>query len=277
MHTKRRRATGASLGAVPLLTCLLAAGAPRMALAQTQFGSPPGPAADPNNPAPGDKARKAIVGERADSMLRPDDISRMMDLMGDAQRATAYPTRNGKPLPVPRRLNIAYAPAPSRAPEELHLWQGIITSLTFLDDQGRPWPIEAITYDQRLFSINGGGCVNQDNKPQSQGAQSQGAQSQGAEEEKDRKQPSTFFVVPCKYWTWGSFAVQLRGQSIPVTFMATSGGGDPAHEANSAPFVDAPVVLTVSKAPAPAQSPPAAAARRPVAAARHGAGQEATR
>ena len=283
MHADDRRAAG---GAVPLLIPLLALLAPFPARAQ--FAPPPGTASTREAPDPGsaerDAARRSAVGERGDSMLRPSDIGKMRNLMLDAQGAAAYPNYVSKALPVPRRLNIAYAPSPERSPEALRLWRGMATSLTFLDEKGKPWPIEAVIYDRRLFSMNGKGCLPDD------GATPAPAPAQAPDEdsEKDRKrepQPSTFFMVPCQHWTWGSFAVQLKGQPIPVTFMASSGA---SPEDGAENVVDAPIVLTVSKPlvpvpEAPARRPAPATAPRPVAAApattgtvRH-AGQEASR
>ena len=278
MHADDRRTAG---GAVPLLVPLLALLAPFPARAQ--FAPPSGPASTREAPDPGsaerDAARRNAVGERGDTVLRPSDIGRMRDLMRDAQGAAAYPNYVSKALPIPRRLNIAYTPSPDRSPEALRLWRGVATSLTFLDEGGKPWPIEAVIYDRRLFSMNGKGCLPDD------GASTAQAPDEGAKEDQDRKrepQPSTFFMVPCQHWTWGSFAVQLKGQPIPVTFMVSS-GASPADGAEN--VIDAPIVLTVSKPPAaPVRRPAPATAPRPVAAApaatgtvRHAAGQEASK
>ncbi len=277
MHAHgRRTAEGAVLLLVPLLALL----APFPARAQ--FSPPPGtaPTREASDPATAerDASRRNTVGERGASVLRPGDIGKMRDLMLDAQGATAYPNYAGKALPIPRRLNIAYTPSPDRSPEALHLWRGMATSLTFLHEGGKPWPIEAVIYDRRLFSMNGKGCLPDDGTPPAQSSD---------EEDRERKpQPSTFFMVPCKHWTWGSFAVQLKGQTIPVTFMASSGLVPRDGTEN---VVDIPIVLTVSEPPAaapavPVRQPPAPpAAGRPVAAApgarpmRHAVGQEASK
>ena len=263
MHTEVRRAVGTAVLLLPLLASHPAA---------AQFASPTGATTAPV-PVPDaassarDTTRREIVGGRADSVLRPVDVGRLRDLMLDAQGATAYPNYGGQALPAPRRLNISYAPAPDRPPEALHLWRGVATSLTFIDEQGKPWPIEAVVYDRRLFSMNGQGCTEDG-----------GTQPQAAEDDKERKQPSTFFMVPCKHWTWGSFSVQLRGQIIPITFMATSGG----PENGGQPVVDVPVVLTVAKPPGkptPAAKPAPPAPRRPAPSdkiARHTGSQEAS-
>lgn len=280
MHADGCRTAG---GAVPLLIPLLALLAPLPTRAQ--FAPPPGTASTREAPDPGsaerDAARRSAVGERSDTVLRPSDIGKMRDLMRDAQGAAAYPNYVSKALPTPRRLNIAYTPSPDRSPEALRLWRGVATSLTFLDEKGKPWPIEAVIYDRRLFSMNGKGCLPEDGAPP--------AQAPGEDPEKDRKQepqPSTFFMVPCQHWTWGSFAVQLKGQPIPVTFMVSS-GASPADGAEN--VIDAPIVLTVSKLPvpvaaAPARRPAPATAPRPIAAApaatgimRHAVGQEASK
>lgn len=284
MHADGRRTAG---GAVPLLIPLLALLAPHPTRAQ--FAPPPGTASTQEMPDPGsverDATRRSAVGERGDAVLRPGDIGRMRDLMRDQQGAAAYPNYLSKALPVPRRLNIAYTPSPDRSPEALRLWRGVATSLTFLDEAGKPWPIEAVVYDRRLFSMNGKGCLPEDGGTQD-GAQAQGSDENSEKNRKQEPQPSTFFMVPCQHWTWGSFAVQLKGQPIPVTFMVSS-GSIPADGAEN--VIDAPIVLTVSKPPVPVAAVPArrpapATAPRPVAAApaatgavRRAVGQEASK
>lgn len=205
MHADDRRTAG---GAAPLLVPLLVLLAPFPARAQ--FAPPPGTESTREAPDPGSAergaARRNAVGERGDSVLRPGDIGKMRDLMLDAQGAAGYPTYVGKALPIPHRLNIPYTPSPERSPEALRLWRGMTTSLTFLNEGGKAWPIEAIFYDRRLFSINGKGCLPDDGITQAQ------APDEEPKEDREQKpQPSTFFIVPCKHWTWGSFAVQLKG------------------------------------------------------------------
>ena len=263
-----RPRTGIASAAMAALTAILAA----PSLAHAQFPPPSGGAsaatAEPVLPAAPDPGtaerqvgRQRIVGERSDSVLRPADISRMRDLMLDAQGAAVYPAYSGQSLPTPRRLNIAYAPDPDRGPEALHLWRGMATSVTFLDPLGKPVPIESVVYDQKSFSMNGKGCMEDGGN---------GAQPAGDDkDDKDKKPTSTFFMVPCKHWTWGSFLVQLQGQSIPVTFMATS-GELPAD--GGKPVLDMPVVVTVAKPPAATPSTPVT---RKVA--RHATGQEASK
>ena len=251
MQIEGRRTVGeAASRLAPLLLPLLALLPPHPWRAQ--FAPPPAVASTPEAPNPRsaerDVSRRDAVGERGDAVLRPNDIGRLRDQMLDAQGATSYPNYIGRALPTPKRRNIAYAPHPDRPPEALSLWRGMATSLTFLDEAGKPVPIEAVIYDKKLFAMNGMGCV-----------EDSGTQAQGAASDERQPQPSTFFMVPCAHWAWGSFAVQLRGHPIPVTFMATSGVESVGH------VVDVPVVLTVSKPPGVPTAVPAA--RRPLVAA----------
>ena len=169
-----------------------------------------------------DELREGVVRENLGVMLGPGDIGAVNNQKLDAQGATAYPGYAGKALPSARRRDINYVRGPQQGSEELWLAQNIPSPISFQDQHGNPWPIVSIAYDQRIYSVNGQGC---------------GADTATPAASEDR--PTFITVTPCKFWTWGSFSVQLQGINTPIVFVAGSGADDNKR------FIDVPVLVHV--------------------------------
>lgn len=169
-----------------------------------------------------DKLREGVVKENLGTMLGPGEIGAVNNQKLDAQGASAYPGYAGQTLPSARRRDITYIQGPQQGPEELWLAQNIPAPVSFQDQYGNPWPIVSIAYDPRVYSVNGQGC---------------GANNAPAAISEER--PTFLTVTPCKFWTWGSFSVQLQGINTPMVFVAGSGADQ------SKKFIDVPVLVHV--------------------------------
>lgn len=188
-----------------------------------------------------EKLREGVVKENLGTMLGPGDIGAVNNQKLDAQGANAYPGYAGASLPSARRRDISYVKGPQQGPEELWLAQNIPSPISFQDQYGNPWPIASIAYDPRIYSVNGQGC---------------GANNAPAAVSDDR--PTFIMVTPCKFWTWGSFSVQLQGINTPVVFVAGSGADEKRR------FIDVPVLVHVEGLSPTGKKPkPVAQAKRP--------------
>lgn len=188
-----------------------------------------------------EKLREGVVKENLGTMLGPGDIGAVNNQKLDAQGATAYPGYAGSALPSARRRDIVYVQGPQQGPEELWLAQNIPSPISFQDQYGNPWPIASIAFDPRIYSVNGQGC---------------GANNAPAPLSDDR--PTFITVTPCKFWTWGSFSVQLQDINTPVVFVAGSGNDE------SKKFIDVPVLVHVQGLSPTGKKPkPVARTKRP--------------
>lgn len=169
-----------------------------------------------------DKIREGVLKENIGTMLNPGEIGAVQNRKLDAQGAAAYPGYAGQALPSARRLDIGYRRGPEQGPQDLWLAQNVPSPISFEDTYGNPWPIVSIAYDPRIYSVNGQGC---------------GQNTEPKMVSEDR--PTFITVSPCKFWTWGTFTVQLQGINVPVVFVAGSGNLE------SRKYVDVPVVVHV--------------------------------
>lgn len=198
----------------------------------------------PAQPSPLDELRGGVLEENLGLLLRPDDIGAINNHKLDAQGASTYPGYAGKALPSARRRDIRYAQGPQQGPENLWLAQNIPSPVSFQDQYGNPWPIVSIAYDARYYSVNGKGCGG-------------GSQNGGEEPTTNAGERPTFLLVtPCRFWTWGSFTVQLQGLNTPIVFVAGSGTDD------QKPFVDVPVLVHVEGLSPTAKGPKAAKGKK---------------
>ncbi len=205
------------------------------------------PAANP--PAPREltpaeiTALQSLMTDRATgAVLTPSNAEAIRNKVFDAQRS---PLVSGYPASAPRarpRMLVIDPQVLLATPQELQLALGVVTPVTFLDERGRPWPVESVAFDPRMFAQDGAGC----------GAPGQGGAVVGAGE-----RPSTINVMPCRLTTWGNISIKLENYPLPVVLMARSSGGNAA--------VDLPVTIRVrGRSPsAPIQPYEAAAAYVP--------------
>ena len=129
----------------------------------------------------------------ANQGLSPEELTEKLrdlnDKSLDAERErakTGYSCANPPELAM-RGTRVGSKSTPA-APQRLTLGQGIITAVSFVDDQFRPLPISSVVHDPNLFSVNGDGCMG--DKGRSGGA----GQSFG----------NTLNIFPCQFWASGT-------------------------------------------------------------------------
>ncbi len=162
----------------------------------------------------------------ANQGLSPEEFTEKLrelnDKSLDAERErakTGYSFANPPELAM-RGTRVSSKSTPA-APQRLTLGLGIITAVSFVDDQFRPLPISSVVHDPNLFSVNGDGCMG--DKGRSGGA----GQSFG----------NTLNIFPCQFWASGTINVMVKGGSQPVIFSVKAGSNE------ERPIVDA--MLTV--------------------------------
>lgn len=90
------------------------------------------------------------------------------------------------------------------------LWQGNTSSVAFFDHRGEPWPVESVSHERQLMSLNDGGCEGNGG--------GDGETLQGVE--------NIITFTPCRFWTVTSAQVVLRGETKPIVFDISSGSDD---------------------------------------------------
>lgn len=149
-------------------------------------------------------------------------LKTLNDAALDAQRdrsRTGY-SHTVQPDLVMRSVRIR-ATAPASKPEPLRLGQGVISAVSFVDEEFRPLAIRSVVHDPGLFSINGEGCTD--------GSRGGDRQIQG----------NTLNIFPCQFWVQGTVNVMLDGMAQPVIFSAAAGSTE------ATPQVDAMVTVEV--------------------------------
>ncbi len=188
--------------------------------ARSPTGGAAPPAARQLTPAEIGALQTMMTDRAINSQLTPANAEAIRNRMMDTQGAAPVQGTLDRVQPRPRSLDVDPQVLLS-TPETIQLALGVVTPLTFLDSNGRPWPVEAVAFDPRMFAQDGAGC----GAPPPQGAVS------GAGE-----RPSTITLMPCRINTWGNVSIKLEGYALPVVLMAKSGGNAP---------VDLPVTLHV--------------------------------
>lgn len=97
------------------------------------------------------------VQQHVNATLTPQQVADLKYANALNQKMTQSPYL-GTPLPVVRTLAVNLAP--DSVPPMMRISQGMLTTLVFTDMDGKPWEIEQVQADARLFRIhglNGGG------------------------------------------------------------------------------------------------------------------------
>lgn len=175
--------------------------------------------------------RGDVVDETLNSILSPEEIGSLRDRSLKAQSAANWLGMSGDGPPTARPRVLRVEDLTQRIPDSITLALGIVTPITFLDRNGKPWPIERLAYDPRVFAQDGVGCGA--NAPQQQDAE---------------QKVTTITLMPCLYQTFGNITVKLRELPTPIVLMVKSGFGGP---------VDLPVTVSLLR-----DSPEAAAKAR---------------
>lgn len=134
-----------------------------------------------------------------------------------------------KPPTLNMRSVKVYSKTPQVQAQPLTLGTGIITALSFVDDDFRPQAISRVTYDPALFSVNGSTCS---------GAAGGNNRGGGGGEAFDG---NVLNIFPCQFWVQSAtINVMLKGGAQPIIFSVSAGSND------AEPAVDAQVTVEVS-------------------------------
>lgn len=145
------------------------------------------------------------------------------DAQLNAQRSQAGAGYSNTQPPVllheTKTIDTSRASAP---PVRLVLGQGVITAVSFVNDDLDAWPVRNVIYDRNLFSVNGSGCGD-DNNSRAEGG-------------------NILNIFPCRYWVQGAnINVSLEGYSRPIVFTVTAGTAQ-----GEQPRVDSQITMKIT-------------------------------
>ena len=162
----------------------------------------------------------------ANQGLTPEELGKRLQELNDktldAQRErskTGY-SYSTRPELAMRAVRVRSKATPA-GPQPLALGQGVITAISFVDEEFRPLPIISVVHDPNLFSINGAGCTD---------GQQRGNGGDGG---------NTLNIFPCQFWAQGTINVMVKGAAQPIIFSASAGSNE------ERPIVDAQVTVEV--------------------------------
>ncbi len=158
----------------------------------------------------------------------PEELVQMLnaqrDAQLDAQRLTSGAGYSGANPPVLlHETKTIDTRSSSLPPVSLKLAQGVITAVSFVNDDLDGWTIKNVIYDRNLFSVNGSGC----------GEERGGAGQDGG---------NILNIFPCQYWVNGAnINVTLEGYSRPIVFSVSAGTA-----AGEEPRADSQLTMKIS-------------------------------
>lgn len=201
---------------------------------------PPAPVAPPSV---AHQIHDSEMEKKREGIMTTDDVNTVRKQALDDQAAMANPAYDpDAPPPEAHRDDVDYIMEAGRGPETIHESKWAPFPITFLDRAGKAISIKSVSFNARLFNINGNGC-------DVGGSGSNDASGQQKMEQVEQPQGGTklLFMVACKASEWGAINVLLEGYPVPVVFMI----------AVSPKFtkIDVPVVLNM-RVPTPPAPPP---------------------
>lgn len=202
---------------------------------------PPVPVAPAAPPSMAHQIHESEIEKKREGIMTMDDVNAVRKQALDDQAAMANPAYDpDAPPPEAHRDDVDYIMEAGRGPETIHESKWAPFPITFLDRAGKAISIKSVSFNARLFNINGNGCdVGGSNDASGQQKMEQVEQPQGG--------TKLLFMVACKASEWGAINVLLEGYPVPVVFMI----------AVSPKFtkIDVPVVLNM-RVPSPPSPPP---------------------
>lgn len=157
----------------------------------------------------------------------PEELVQMLNAQRDAQlnaqRSQAGAGYSSAQPPVLlHETKTVDTSRSSQPPVPLRLGQGVITAVSFVNDDLDAWPVRNVIYDRNLFSVNGSGCGDEGS-----------SRAEGG---------NILNIFPCRYWVSGAnINVTLEGYSRPIVFNV-SAGSDPGE----APRVDSQITMKIT-------------------------------
>lgn len=151
----------------------------------------PAPSAVPQPNLPATVEPPPLVVDRDDLFRRlldntlpltPDQVRALKERIDQAQRAAATPVKN-PPRPVSTPLKVSLSPGSVMPP--VRLSTNIVTSLTFVDSTGAPWPVKDVVPGSKAFDVK-------------------------------RPTDATITVSPLSPYAYGNLKVFLVGEQAPI-------------------------------------------------------------
>jgi intracellular multiplication protein IcmK len=162
-------------------------------------GLPPIPAPRlPGNSRAGEGLPPEIFNEAVNSQipLSPEQVREVLRLEEQVRRAAAV--RTG-PMPSPTQTSVRLSFAPGRTPHVLRLDYNTVTSIVFTDQTGSPWPIQAYSIADNLFTTT----------PSTAGG-------------KDAPKTHIFTISPKARFAQANVSFQLEGAPAPIVMVVMS-------------------------------------------------------
>lgn len=120
--------------------------------------------------------------------LTPQQVKALKARIDQAQRAAATPVRN-PPRPVSTSIRVSLNPGAVMPP--VRIAPNIVTSLTFVDSTGAPWPVKDVVPGSKAFDVK-------------------------------RPTPATVTVSPLSPYAYGNLKIFLVGEEAPVRLILVS-------------------------------------------------------
>jgi intracellular multiplication protein IcmK len=174
-------------------------GQPQGGIAGALQGLPPIPAPRlPGNSRAGEGLPPEIFNEAVNSQvpLSPGQVREVLRLEEQVRRAAAV--RTG-PMPSPTQASVRLSFAPGRTPHVLRLDYNTVTSIVFTDQTGAPWPIQAYSVADSLFTTT----------PSTAGG-------------KDAPKTHIFTISPKARFAQANVSFQLEGAPAPIVMVVMS-------------------------------------------------------
>lgn len=169
--------------------------------------------------------RKETNSRQAAEFPSPEEIETIRQRELEQKRAmgvTGYTNDTVRTL-TSRKIDIVTrGRSQPYLPQTVSLWADTVTSVSFFDNAGEAWPVEAVSFDTRSMRVNNEGC---------QGSEGGASRLEGV--------GNVLTVMPCSFWTTSSMQVLLQGETRPLMFDLRSGSQD------AKPIVDAAVTVSV--------------------------------
>lgn len=182
----------------PITASLVLAAWPALA----QQNEPP-----PLTPQQIEEIRVLLNQQATAEVSSPEEIERLRQTVRDAEAAQAAPgySNTSQVQLTARRIEVgAFGNAEPFQVQALTLADGMVSSLSFYDNNGVAWPVESVAYDRERVSVNNDGCATGSAQPL-------------------REMGNVLIVAPCSFWVNANMQVLLRGETRPIAFTVNAG------------------------------------------------------
>lgn len=180
------------------------------------------------------------IDEYQQSQLTPSQMQALKEAELTNARITSTPYLSN-PEPIVRTLAVNLNPG--ETPPILRLSKDMLTTIVFTDNEGNPFYIEKIALNRNKFSDSvsvpaqgnmggaGGGMQNNmgntsgadPNNPQSTQVMDNGTGTANSAQAPTIKPTNILTIEPLEAVSYGTMSVTLKGKSMPIIFLLTTG------------------------------------------------------